>query len=172
MKWPGQGRQVKKGFLICLAGMASLLDRQTGAALPWAKECLRQFGAVADVVVLTPVNVRAAYGEWNGLGMPPCILLCTRRRDLAGCLQEVLARGYEPRRTLLVGGGLWDLEYAREAGMGFFPILAGREDAGWQQLTEEGMPKLLHGMYGGAYQQRVLAPYLAQRRQKQDVTVV
>lgn len=147
----------KKGFLICLSGPGCALDQNRGRAFPGVRECLEQLNRVADVVELTATSTRAAHSEWSCHGLPPCGALATKKRDGAACLAELLSRGYERGKSLFVGCGPRDLAAAMQAGVFFYPILPGREGACWQELGEEALPKLLHGIFGGTYQQRLLA---------------
>lgn len=147
----------RKGFLICLSGPGCALDQSRGRAFAGVRECLEQLCRVADVVELTATSTRAAHSEWSCHGLPPCGALATKKRDGAACLAELLARGYDRRKTLYVGCGPRDLAAAQTMGVLFYPILPGREAACWQELGEEALPKLLHGIFAGPYQQRLLA---------------
>lgn len=167
MEQARQEPQRKKEFLICLSGPWCALDQSRGRAFEGAKECLEQLCRVADVVELTGTSARAAHSEWGCHGLPPCGALATKRRERAVCLAELLGRGYQSRNTLYVGRGARDLAAALEVGVHFYPILPGRETACWQELAEEALPKLLHGIYGGAYQRRLVARHNSLVRQEE-----
>lgn len=145
-----------RGFLVCLASPFCAMD-QNGKGYSQAVQCLNLLRRVADVVELASTNSRAARSEWAGAGLPVCDVLPIRRRELSACLTELMNRGYEGRYTLMIGGGQQALQAARQNHAFFFPILPGHEEACWNDLAEEGMQKLLHGTFAGAYQQRLIA---------------
>lgn len=149
--------EAKKGFLVCIAGPYHAIRQESGQAFGGANECIALLKKVADVVELVPTNSRAARSEWSGAGLPACTIMPTRRRDVSVCLAELLNRGYGERATLLVGFGEKDRDAAEGKTVYFYPILPGREEVCWQELMEEALPKLLHGTYGGRYQQLQLA---------------
>ena len=150
-----------RAFLVCLTGTDRLLDAARGQAFDGVKSCLSRMQIVADVVLLTHLNVRAAYSEWNFHSLPPCTAMCIKRRELAHCVSELLGRGYDRRKVLVVGFGEQSLMAAEKNGVLFYPILPGQEATSWHLLEEEALPKLLHGTYPGDYQKRLMARHKA-----------
>lgn len=146
-----------KGFLVCLAGPFCAMEQEERVPFNGAKEAIELLVKVADVVELVSTNSRAARSEWSSAGLPMIGVLPVRRRDVSVCLSELMGRGYEPRCCLLIGCGKKDLAAAQELHALFFPMLPGQEAGCWRELVEEGLPKLLHGTYMGAYQQRLVA---------------
>lgn len=146
-----------KGFLVCLAGPFCAMEQESRVPYNGAKEAVMMLTKVADVVELVSTNSRAARSEWSSAGLPPIGVLPLRRRDVSVCLSELMSRGYESRCCLLIGYGRKDLAAAQELNAMFFPMLPGQEAQCWRELVEEGLPKLLHGTYLGAYQQRLIA---------------
>lgn len=150
-----------KAFMVCLMGTEYLLDAARGQVFDGVKACLTRMEIVADIVLLTNQNVRSAYSEWNFHGLPPCTAVCIKRRELAHCVSELLTRGYDRRKVLVVGFGAPSLAAAEKNGVLFYPILPGQEAASWHSLEEEALPKLLHGTYPGDYQKRLMAHHKA-----------
>lgn len=147
----------KKAFLICLAGTASLWDDKTGQVFEGVEQCLKNLGVVSDLALLTDLNARAAYSEWNMHGLPPCTVICTRRRVLVHVLADLLDLEYDRKKVLVVGFGADVLEATQKYGILFYPILPSHEANAWKTLNEEASLKLLHGTYEGRYQQQLLA---------------
>ncbi len=149
--------EAKKGFLICIAGPGHVIEQENGAAFAGAKDCIDLLKRVADVVELVPTNSRSARSEWAGAGLPPCIVVPTRRREVSVCLAELLSRGYGSRAALLIGFGEKHRDAAQARDVCFYPIIPGREAVCWHELVEEALPKFLHGTFGGSYQQKQIA---------------
>ncbi len=66
---------------------------------------------------------------------------------------------YEPTQVLMVGDAMGDLEAARQNGVLFYPILAGREEASWKEFACEALPRLEHGSYAGSYEQQKIRDF-------------
>ncbi|OUN17649.1 hypothetical protein B5G38_01045 [Gemmiger sp. An87] len=150
-----------KAFMVCLLGAEYALDAARGQVFDGVKTCLERMRIVADLVLLTSLNVRSAYSEWNFHSLPPCTAVCIKRRELAHCVNELLGRGYDRQKVLVVGFGPQCLAAAEKNGVLFYPILPGQEAVCWHSLEEEALPKLLHGTYAGDYQQRLMARHTA-----------
>lgn len=69
-------------------------------------------------------------------------------------LRTLLGKAHATGRegTLLVGDAPGDMQAARDAGVGFFPILPGDEAASWKRLREEGLPRLFEERFDADYQ--------------------
>lgn len=146
-----------KAFMVCLLGSEYVLDAARGQVFDGVKSCLERMRIVADIVLLTNFNVRSAYSEWNFHSLPSCTAVCIKRRELAHCVSELLTRGYDRQKVLVVGFGPQCLAAAEKNGVLFYPVFPGQEAISWHSLEEEALPKLLHGTYPGEYQQRLIA---------------
>lgn len=147
--------------MVCLLGAEYALDAARSQVFDGVKACLERMRIVADIVLLTNLNVRSAYSEWNFHGLPPCTAMCIKRRELAHCVSELLTRGYDRQKVLVVGFGPQCLAAAEKNGVLFYPILPEQEAMSWHSLEEEALPKLLHGTYAGDYQRRLMARHTA-----------
>ena len=147
--------------MVCLLGAEYALDAARGQVFDGVKACLERMRIVADIVLLTNLNVRSAYSEWNFHGLPPCTAMCIKRRELAHCVSELLTRGYDRQKVLVVGFGPQCLAAAEKNGVLFYPILPEQEAMSWHSLEEDALPKLLHGTYTGDYQRRLMARHTA-----------
>ena len=153
--------------MVCLLGAEYALNAARGQVFDGVKACLERMRIVADIVLLTNLNVRSAYSEWNFHGLPPCTAMCIKRRELAHCVSELLTRGYDRQKVLVVGFGrvgrttAQRLAAAEKNGVLFYPILPEQEAMSWHSLEEEALPKLLHGTYTGDYQRRLMARHTA-----------
>ena len=73
----------------------------------------------------------------------------------------MLKLGYEKQKTLMVGDAIGDLDAAKQNGVYFFPILPTKEKESWQELCDTALQKLLDGSYGGEYQEKKIADFMA-----------
>lgn len=166
----------KKAFLICLIGTEPVLDSASGKVFQGAAQCLKNLEIVSDLALLTDLNARAAHNKWKIHGLPPCTMICMRRRVLSHVLSDLLNLEYDRKKILVVGFGADVLEAVQKCGMLFYPIIPSQEVEGWRILSEEASLKLLHGTYEGVYQQRLLAKHNAwlawvyEQQNKQSVT--
>ena len=64
-----------RAFMVCLLGAEYALDAARGQVFDGVKACLERMRIVADIVLLTNLNVRSAYSECIFQGLPPCTAL-------------------------------------------------------------------------------------------------
>ncbi len=123
-----------------------------------AKEGLEAAHLVADTAVVSSANAGAIYSEWNrhGLAQYMNIMLGQEVGTKAVCIRELIQERYDCTKVLMVGDALGDLEAAQKNGVLFYPILVGKEEESWKRLAEEALPKLLHGTFAGAYQEKLI----------------
>lgn len=103
----------------------------------------------ADVAVLSSADLRAVLDEWDLCGLLEHTDLVLAR-DLGSkkeCVRALLDKGYNPRRALLIGDTMEDMEAARANGVPFFPILAGHERESWGEFSRSGLRSMLSGAY-------------------------
>lgn len=131
----------------------------TFAPFPGVEESLRQLHAVADVAVVSAANESAIENEWTryGLARHADVIFGQEVGSKANSISTMLACGYETRKVLMVGDAMGDAQAAAANGVGFAPVLPGREAESWRRLQEETLPKLLHGTFSPDYQNQLLA---------------
>ena len=52
----------------------------------------------------------------------------------------------------MCGDAPGDMQAAKRNGVYYYPILVGKEGQSWEEFIQTGLPALLDGSYGGAYQ--------------------
>lgn len=124
-------------------------------------ETMRGMAAQADVVAVSSANAEAVTQEWNKHGLADACqtLLCQEYGSKAFCIGELLKKGYERKRTLMVGDAPGDKDSAAQNGVWFFPILVGHEKESWLRLQQEAFPRLLAGNFDDDYQQQLIAEF-------------
>ena len=76
----------------------------------------------------------------------------------AECLKELVEKGYEKKKVLMIGDSPIDLEAAREAGALFYPILAYQERESWE-IFPEVLKQFLEGNYERKMQDRCIEEF-------------
>jgi phosphoglycolate phosphatase-like HAD superfamily hydrolase len=137
------------------------VDRRTAnlpppPPFPGAAEALQAAGGRARRAVVSQAPHAVLVAEWAHAGLD------TQVETIAG--QEYGNKTAQVRallgeadatagnRTILVGDAPGDRQTARNAGIGFFPILPGEEAASWKRLHEDGLPRLFEERFDAGYQ--------------------
>ncbi|MBQ8201263.1 MAG: HAD family hydrolase [Clostridia bacterium] len=138
------------------------LPEETKLPFPLAKEGLAFAHTQADVAIVSSANRAAVLEEWELHGLLPHtdIVLAQDVGSKAYCIAELLRKGYDPHKVLMVGDAPGDLQAAQKNGVGYFPILVRHEKASWQEFMDEGFGRLLNGTYAGEYQQQKIDAFV------------
>jgi len=130
---------------------------------PFARDALELAHGSADVAIVSSANLDAVLAEWEKHGLLPHtdIVLAQNAGSKAACISDLLAKGYEPSRVLMCGDAPGDLSAAEKNGVGFYPILVGREGDSWLEFMNTALPRLLDGEYEGDYQTKKTEEFLS-----------
>ncbi|MEG1945778.1 MAG: HAD hydrolase-like protein [Lachnospiraceae bacterium] len=134
---------------------------QDDQPFPNVKTTMDELCKSADLAAVSSANGQAVDTEWtrHELKEDCRILLSQEAGSKAYCIKELLNKGYEPKKTLMVGDAPGDRDSAFENGVWFFPIVVNQEGASWERLKQEGFPKLAAGTFDEAYQQELLESF-------------
>lgn len=114
------------------------------------KEALCQLRERADLAVVSLSPHHALQSEWGGVGLDK-LVDGIAGLDVGGKpLQLRLAMkqsGVPPERVILLGDAPGDQRTAQECGVGFYPILPGKESESWQQFVEKDADLFFKGTY-------------------------
>ncbi len=115
----------------------------------------------ADLVAVSSANGEAVDAEWTKHELKDdCrVLLCQEAGSKAYCIGEMLRKGYEKNKLLMVGDAPGDRDAAIKNGVWYYPILVGREGYSWERLRNEAFPKLLAGTFDEVYQTQLLKEF-------------
>lgn len=127
-----------------------------------AKEALAYAHAYADIAIVSSANLQAVKEEWElyGLYDHTDLLLAQDTGSKAFCIGELLKKGYEKNKVLMIGDAPGDYDAAKKNDVFYFPILVKKEKASWEELKLTGIEKFLHGDYAGAYQKQKIKEFL------------
>jgi len=118
------------------------------------KETMDAMCKEADLVAVSSANGEAVEAEWtkHQLKEDCRVLLCQEAGSKAFCIAELMKKGYDPSKILMVGDAPGDRDAALKNGVRYYPILVGKEGESWTRLKEEAFPKLLAGTFDEEYQ--------------------
>jgi len=130
---------------------------------PWCRKSMDRATASSDVICVSQTPSEALLREWEEhdlLGYARVIAgqeLGTKTEHL-----QMATGGKYPRdRVLMIGDAPGDRKAADGAGVLFYPVNPGHEDASWERFHEEAYDKFLSGEFAGAYAERVNAEFEA-----------
>ncbi|MBO5303592.1 MAG: HAD family hydrolase [Lachnospiraceae bacterium] len=127
-----------------------------------AKEALAYAHAYADIVIVSSANLQAVEEEWELYGLLDHVdlLLAQDTGSKAYCIGELLKKGYEKDKVLMVGDAPGDYDAAKKNSVFYYPILVKKEKISWEELKIKGVEKLLNGDYAGEYQEQKIEAFL------------
>lgn len=125
------------------------------------KETMDEMCKAADLAAVSSANEQAVEAEWrkHKLKEDCRVLLSQEAGSKAFCIGELLKKGYDQTKALMVGDALGDRDSALYNGIWFFPIVVNQEGESWQRLKTEAFPKLIDGTFNEAYQKKVLEEF-------------
>lgn len=122
------------------------------------REAIEAICQRADVAIVSSANQEAILEEWKNHGLLKYtdIVLSQNAGSKASCIGQLLEKGYERERVLMVGDAPGDREAAAVNGVFYFPILVKKEEESWDRLLKEGFRRFAEGSFGGEYQEELL----------------
>lgn len=128
---------------------------------PNVKWTMDEMSKRADLVAVSSANGEAVEAEWKKHNLKDaCKALLTQEAgSKAYCIGELVKKGYEPKRILMVGDAPGDKDAAAKNGVWFYPILVGKEGESWEKLLDEAFPRLLDGTFDDAYQKSLVEAF-------------
>ena len=135
----GGGECLKKALSWSKAVNTSIaaLPEEVKRPFTGVKEALEKAHALADVAVVSSANRDAVEEEWEKYGLADHVdlLLAQDSGTKAHCISELLKKGYDPKKVLMVGDAPGDLSAAEKNGVWFYPILVRHEEESWEEFT-------------------------------------
>ena len=118
------------------------------------KEALKYAHLMADVAIVSSANLNAVLDEWkrHELIEHTDIVLAQNSGTKAYCIQELLKKGYDPKKVVMCGDALGDLQAAEKNRVHFYPILVRHEKESWEEFISTAFIKLIDGKYSTDYQ--------------------
>lgn len=128
---------------------------------PNVKWTMDEMRKKADLTAVSSANGEAVETEWKKHNLKDdCKALLTQEAgSKAYCIGELVKKGYEPKKVMMVGDAPGDRDAAAKNGVWFYPVLVGKEGESWARLLDEAFPKLLDGTFDEAYQKNLIETF-------------
>lgn len=109
------------------------------------KEVLEKVHQYADIAIVSSANYEAVREEWlhNGLLDHIDLLLSQNIGSKSHCIHELLEKGYDTNRVIMIGDAPGDEKAAEENNVLFYPILVKQEAKSWNEFSEHVFGKFL-----------------------------
>ena len=103
-----------------------------------AAEALMAAGKRFDIAIVSSANYAAVTEEWKRCGLLAFTDAVATQQDgsKARCIAELIKKGYDRSKAVMVGDAPGDLNAAQSNGVAFYPILVGREKESWDGLND------------------------------------
>ena len=127
------------------------------------KVTMDEMSQTADLAAVSSANGEAVEAEWtkHGLKEDCRVLLCQEAGSKAYCISEMLRKGYDANKVLMVGDAPGDRDAAIKNGVWYYPILVGKEGFSWERLLNEAFPKFVEGTFDEEYQKQMIKEFEA-----------
>ncbi len=125
------------------------------------KESMDEMCKRADLAAVSSANGEAVEAEWtkHELKEDCRVLLCQEAGSKAFCIGEMIKKGYDIDKILMVGDAPGDRDAAAKNGVRYYPILVGKEGFSWTRLLNEAFPKFLEGSFDEEYQAMLIREF-------------
>lgn len=84
---------------------------------------------------------------------------CQEAGSKAYCIEQLLKKGYDKDKVLMVGDAPGDKKAALDNGVRFYPIIVNKEGFSWKRLKEEASKKLFAGEFDDIYQAQLIKEF-------------
>ncbi len=115
----------------------------------------------ADIIVVSQTPLEALQREWHEHGIDQYVnFIAGQEHGTKKEHIEYAAGGkYPADHILMVGDAPGDYKAAQANGCLFFPIIPGREEESWRELTAEGLDRFFRLEFAGEYQEKLLRAF-------------
>lgn len=102
-------------------------------------EFLEESSKWSDIAIISSANMKAIEEEWEHFGLIKYVGVMTSQEigTKEVCINKLLEKGYHREKVIMIGDAPADLEAARNNGISYYPILAGRENECWKKIRED-----------------------------------
>lgn len=142
------------------------LDEKEKQPFKEVKESLAYAHRFADIAIVSSANLQAVLEEWDihGLLEHTDIVLAQNVGSKAFCIQELMEKGYDSDKVLMVGDAPGDYKAAQSNNVFYYPILVQYEEQSWKEFKEQAVTRLLGGSYAGDYQKEKIDAFIENLR--------
>ena len=118
-----------------------------GEPFEHAYEALKNSSNYADIVAVSSANRMALEHEWEKHNFSDFVggLFSQEEGSKSYCIKELLAKGYDKTKVIMIGDAPGDIKAAEENDVWCFPIIVGKEAESWKKFNDEVLPALVEG---------------------------
>lgn len=130
---------------------------------PGVREAVLKLHEFADVVVVSATPHDSLVRELTAVGIAP-LMTAIAGQELgtkSQSIRKAMSHGYAADHVLKIGDAPSDYEAARDNGVLFNPIVAGKERDSWNNVLEVSSVKFRNGTFKGEYQDEILKDFFA-----------
>lgn len=111
--------------------------------------CLLEASQFADIAVVSSANLQAVKEEWNANNILKYVDLVMTQENgsKVDCINQMLTLGYDKQNVLMIGDAPGDISAAKESGVLYYPILAGKEVDSWTKFKDTILESFLQNNY-------------------------
>ena len=109
-------------------------------------EALKDAGKDFDIAIVSSANYAAVTEEWERCSLLQLVDCVTTQQDgsKAHCIAELIKKGYDRSKAVMVGDAPGDMDAAESCGVQFYTILVNREEESWSQIIP-ALKEVLNG---------------------------
>jgi phosphoglycolate phosphatase-like HAD superfamily hydrolase len=141
-----------------------LFNEYTQGLLPFVnvEPCLAAMAEKAEIVAISSASSKGLVKDWtfSGLRKYTAMIAGQETGSKEVQLQMCASEKYPCEKILMVGDAPGDLGAALFVNALFFPVMPGGEEASWQQLKDEALPKFFAGTFKGKYENALIEKFL------------
>lgn len=133
---------------------------------PGVKKAFATIKKSADLAIVSSANREAMEEEWIRCGLMQYAdhAMAQDVGTKTACIQKMIKTGYDASKIIMIGDSVGDYCAATEAGVSFYPILAGKEEQSWLHFSEQVFDEIIHGNYTDARQKEEINRFLRNLR--------
>ena len=130
---------------------------------PFVRECLEMAQGKADCFVCSGTPQPTLEEEWRANNIREYVFTIAGQEQgkKAEHIKMANQDRYDIDKILMIGDAPGDMKAARANNAHFFPINPGEEEASWERLHNEALPRFFEGKYDEAYEQSLVDAFNA-----------
>jgi phosphoglycolate phosphatase-like HAD superfamily hydrolase len=129
--------------------------------IPGVNDCLMKMHNQADIMVVSQTPLNDLKREWQEHAIDK--FTCFIAGQEYGTKSEHFKYGaigkYDADKILMIGDAPGDKKAAKDNGVLFYPIIAGKEEESWRRFNDEALNKFFNGSFAGKYEQQVVQEF-------------
>ncbi len=113
-----------------------------------------------DIAIVSSSNMAAIKEEWGyyDLLKYPSVITSLEMGTKKECIEKIIAQGVDPKKILMCGDAMPDVDSAKATGVYFFPVLINNEKKSWTDFKDKYLDEFIAGNFE-KYQEEVLEQF-------------